>query len=403
MAAVVAANAPTWASELQKYEDEKRFTVDEGLLRGPQVRVTNGQIKYKERKFDPLLGRYRDGGTELLQRTFEEKERVAHLNRAQDIQILREQPYHIIRHESRLPEGPETTQKSRSCGAPAHPTTAVDYNLISNLPFDVHHWARPEARPRCVERSPGQQRKVPAFTVKDFNIVTNRYHQNHEAKRKRDQRFELLEATQKYATRNRFDPVTQQFVDPRNEEVARTSDDARDVEIHMRAESQIPPSYKGRESAHYDVVTHKAHNPGMLQAYDVMQDERKERYRNRYIMEHNWHAQDIKGDHIENVRKMNRTAPERFEESTRRGFDIVNNRSYGRGPKAQTLYAPYTVPRQSPWEKATSHQMSATLPSSFGSTGGALSDTGRSLRSSHSRPSSTSRSMRARQYAGRAG
>lgn len=402
MAATAAANLPTWGSEIRSYEHEKRRTVDEGLLRGPQVRVTNGQIKFAERIFDPLLGRYRDGGAEIQQRSLEEKERVAHLNRAQDIQILREQPYHIIRHESRLPEGSETTRKSQSCGAPVHPSTAIDYNLISNLPFDVHHWARPEARPRCVEKSP-RQRKVPAYMVKDFNIVTNRYLQNHEAKKKRDQRYELLEATQKHMTRNRFDPVTQQFVDPRHEELARTTDDARDVEIHLRAESQIPPSYKGRESAFYDAVSHKAHDPSMLQALDVMQDERKERYRNRYIMEHNWHVQDIKGDHIENVRKLNRTAPERFEEQTRRGFDIVNNRSYGRGSKAQTLYAPFTVPRQSPWEKATSHQMSATLPSWLGSTDGDRSDAGRSLRSSHSRPSSTSRSMRALQYRGRAG
>ena len=44
--------------------------------------------KCQERTFDPVLGRYRDGAVESTQRHSEERERVAHLNRAKDIQIL---------------------------------------------------------------------------------------------------------------------------------------------------------------------------------------------------------------------------------------------------------------------------------------------------------------------------
>ena len=43
-----------------------------------------------------MLGRYRDGQVESQQRHAEERERVAHLNRAKDIQILREQPFNIL-------------------------------------------------------------------------------------------------------------------------------------------------------------------------------------------------------------------------------------------------------------------------------------------------------------------
>ena len=50
----------------------------------------------QERTFDPVLGRYRDGTVESQQRNAEERERVAHLNRAKDIQILREQPFNIL-------------------------------------------------------------------------------------------------------------------------------------------------------------------------------------------------------------------------------------------------------------------------------------------------------------------
>jgi len=403
----------SWGAELKGYENAKRRFVDEGLLRSPQIRVSSGAMKRAERCFDPLLQRYRDGGTELQQRTLEERERVNHLNRAQDIQILRGQPFDIIRHESKLEAiapGVDPARLGhnprRSQGKTGPPDTAVDYNLISNQGFDKHHWAKPGRRPRCVERPPPRQRSVPGFEVKDFNIVTNRYKDQHEARSKNDRHLAIVEAAQKDMVHNAYNPVTQQFTDPRNEECARTCDDARGVELNMRANAQLPPSFKGRESSFYNVVSHQKHDDGMLRMYDEAEAGRKDRYNNRYITEHNWHAQDIKGDHITNVRMMNRTAPERFDEEHGRGYDIVSNKMYGHGPKNQTLYAPFAQSRQSPWQQATSgsksahHGMSSTmsLPGRFGDSHGNRSEAGRSRRSVSSHGSA-----RPSAYAGRAG
>merc|ERR1719487_2225483 len=92
----------TWAHEVQKYETEKRRVLDEGFLRPPAMKLTAGQMKSQERVFDPLLQRYRDHETEYKQRLHEETERINHLNRAMDIQVLREQPHHILHHESKF-------------------------------------------------------------------------------------------------------------------------------------------------------------------------------------------------------------------------------------------------------------------------------------------------------------
>jgi len=244
---------------------------------------------------------------------------------------------------------------------------------------------------------------VPQHEVKDFNIVTNHYVKDHKAKSKRDSRYAILEAVDKDAQLNRYNPVTQQFNDPHNEEVQRTCDDAHGVELNMRAEQQLPPSFKGRETAHYNMVSHEKGNTGMLDFYDEAEAGRKDRYNNRYIMEHNWHAQDIKGDHINNTRKLNRTAHERFEGETSRGFDILSNKSYGNGAKHKTLYAPFSQPKPSPWQQATSGlgrsaSMSATVPGRFSDTDGTRSDAGRSRRScsAHGAPTRSP-------YAGRAG
>eukprot|EP00747_Dinoflagellata_sp_TGD_P164192 gnl/TRDRNA2_/TRDRNA2_183756_c0_seq1.p1 gnl/TRDRNA2_/TRDRNA2_183756_c0~~gnl/TRDRNA2_/TRDRNA2_183756_c0_seq1.p1 ORF type:complete len:580 (-),score=86.22 gnl/TRDRNA2_/TRDRNA2_183756_c0_seq1:215-1954(-) len=359
----------SWAQDLKSYEREKRRVVDEGLLRGPQVRVVNGMVKAQERVFDPVLQRYRDNQTELNQRRSEEKERVGHLNRAMDIQILREQPFHIINHASKIeaiypdqdPMKVGKNKRKKEGRSGSFPTTTLDYNILSNLPMDVHHWAKPEDRPHCAERI-GKQRQVPNFLVKDYNIVTNRYLDDHEEKITRDKDLNLLEATQKYMKSNRLDPVTQQFADPRNEVRVRAAEDAREVEITMRYEAAHPPCYKGRTTAHYDMLSHHVHNKGMLDALEAAEEERTERYRNRYIVEHNLHAQDIKGDHVEHSRKINRVAHERYEEDKRRGFDIVTNTEYGRGPKCKTFHDPYTKKRLTPWERVQASNRAASVP-----------------------------------------
>ena len=43
--------------------------------------------------------------------------------------------------------------------------------------------------------------------------------------------------------------------------------------------------------------------------------------------------QDLKGDHIRELRQLNRVAPERYEEQRRRGYDIIDGRGYGPGAK----------------------------------------------------------------------
>lgn len=146
-----------------------------------------------------------------------------------DLRILREQPFNIVSQESKLDKlapgkdpmrlGGHGTlgEKERTTeGKGNFPDTAVDYNILSNIPFkdqrlhfqvgrwcvsewksafgdvirwvckglgeekacsnpgvEPRHWARPECRPRMKEKSP-RVRKVPAFLCKDFDIVTNR-------------------------------------------------------------------------------------------------------------------------------------------------------------------------------------------------------------------------------------
>merc|ERR1719446_1886913 len=120
---------------MKSYELQKRRVLDEGFLRAPAMKLTAGQMKSQERVFDPLLQRYRDHGVEHQQRVAEETERINHLNRAKDIQVVREQPHHILTHESQfetIAPGKDPTRqphKERNAvGKPPVPLSQQDYN-----------------------------------------------------------------------------------------------------------------------------------------------------------------------------------------------------------------------------------------------------------------------------------
>jgi len=190
--------------------------------------------------------------------------------------------------------------------------------------------------------------------------------------------------------------VTQQFSDPRHEERAKAALDAREVEMNARLEAQLPPSFKGRLSAHYDVVAHEAHNPEMLQMWDKLEDERKDRYQNRYIVEHNLHVQDVKSDHITGSRKLNRIAPERFGEERRRGFDIIDNRTHGRLAKEKQLHEDFTTKRLNPWDRTQQGRLEASMEMvQTIRVPAAESSGGRGLASSSSAPQLRNTTMRA--------
>eukprot|EP00392_Amoebophrya_sp_AT5.2_P018181 g18656.t1 len=323
------AEPPIDIQRLRQYEYEKRHVIHPDTLKGPDINIRLGMMKEQERVFDPIMQKYRDTDKEKGQRAIEERCRVQHLNRAKDIQLLRENNFDIVNNASKLSGlGDDIADKSMQptkVGKRKFPDSFYDYNILSNLPVSIHHPDRPEARPLPAQKIP-KQRTVPTFLQKDFNIVTNRYLKGHSDKTKRDYDLNLLEATAKHRTRNRMNPLTQRFIDPAEEDRFAAFQEAHEVEQVHRAFAQVPPTIKNRQAAFYNIVNpDEVHNADMVKWLDLAEDERKERYKNRYIDYHNKGVQDVRHDQITEERRMNKVHVDRFKEEVKRGFDIVTN------------------------------------------------------------------------------
>eukprot|EP00439_Symbiodinium_sp_Y106_P057532 s1409_g8.t1 len=340
-----------WAADLQSYERERRVELNPGLFKGPTVGYVRGGISKRERSYNPLLGRFLDEGREQEQAQFEEKVKKNFLNFARDVQLRREAPFDLVTHERKFEAfGPDASAglEPPVKKKPPFPDTAADYNIISNLPFNEHHWAHPDHRPRPGQRIP-KQRMAPAMLHKDFNILTNRYLEHHKEKMDRDRELNLLEAAEKLRQTSAFNPVQQRFGDPRHEERMRACEDALTTEIKLRGEEVQPLIYRGSVTNAYDMLNHQVKDRDLLHLIEGADEERKVRFRTRHQLEENTKKLDVAYDARAMQMKANRVAHERFAPSIHRGFDIVTNQDFGQ--KGKQIHMSNTRPHQTPWQK----------------------------------------------------
>lgn len=346
---------------MKAYEHAKRHHVDPGLFKGPTVGFTRGELAVRERAYDPVLGRLRDERREQEQQQFEKEVTNDFMNLARDLQLRREASFDLVTHEKKFhalqPDSKEFKPDEvldEYTTRTAFPDSCAEHNIISNLLKDEHHYTHPEMRPPAAQRIP-KRRKVPAMLQKDFNILTNRYLQNNDAKLERDRELQLLDAAEKLREKNFFNPVKQTFCDDRMEQRMRAAEDAITTEIKLRGEDAQPLSNRGCITAGYDMITHQVKRPELMSAISAAEEGRKERYRTRHMAEVDVRIKDVVKEDADIQAKYDKTSHQRFEEVTKRGFDIVTGQNFGRRRDEKRLFMPKTKAFHSvtPWDKVT--------------------------------------------------
>eukprot|EP00933_Yihiella_yeosuensis_P018933 TRINITY_DN15415_c1_g2_i2.p1 TRINITY_DN15415_c1_g2~~TRINITY_DN15415_c1_g2_i2.p1 ORF type:complete len:497 (-),score=73.98 TRINITY_DN15415_c1_g2_i2:91-1581(-) len=350
------AEPTSWVKDLQEYEKSKRYHIEPDLLKGRTVKMQKGDLAKAERAYDPILCRFRDQAKEDQLLNLEHGVRTHNINRAKDIQLRREAHHDIVTHEYKLeplqPRHDFMPAQNRRGGS--FPTTVVgqNYNIISGIGVDQHHWDHPNHRPYPKERS-AKHRMVAAGLHKDFNVLTNRYLKGHEAKAERDKYFSLLEASQKHREKNTFNPVTQRYCEDRVEGRVRACEDARDVEIRLRSEAAEPLTHRGNLTRAYDMVSHQVKDYDLADMFEAAEAERVVRYKTRHMVEDMTRTKDIEFQDALIQGKLDQVAHERHTEASKKGYDLITNQTFGNGRNQKVLFKPLTKPRvDDAWERA---------------------------------------------------
>ena len=349
-----------WKQSLQQYDQDRRKVPE--LI--PQTRVTHSEISRRENTYNPILQRYTNPRIESNLKEIESQRMIETLAKNQDRALRYEQTFNVINLESKLrgleglpgyPEVKLPNYKNRKLGN----TTNTEYNIISGLDFADHHYLPPEKRPKKPEPKP-RKYKINTVEYRDYNIITNRYFQDHEAKADADKEIYKQNAAREYWKTHDFDPVKCNFVDEEKEEKFLNEAKEKAKTHGLDQIERLPHGIKYSEGALYQPIGMKVVDKKRLEEIDLKDKNSKKRFEVRYDIEKDYLVRDVNQQDLKKSASLNRISHQRFLETANRGFNIVTHAPF-EGIGAEKLRLPYTTQKKGVWERAISDTQIAQI------------------------------------------
>ena len=197
-----------WRDTVQGYQMSK---TNLQFNQEPVKHVRHGEIKKLETLYNPILQQFSDPHIEKDVRRQEKDNLIDTLAKNKDRALRYEQTFDVINFDDKLkglenqPDYPKP--KGQNKNVVGGTKTFTEYNILSNLSFNEHHYLPPEQRPPPLKEKEKVSKKVTTTGLRDYNIITNRYLELHDNKVVVDKEIERLNAAKKYWKTHDFDPV----------------------------------------------------------------------------------------------------------------------------------------------------------------------------------------------------
>ncbi|TMW63740.1 hypothetical protein Poli38472_002681 [Pythium oligandrum] len=307
----------SWADDIQKYQAAKAILPWLPEQQTPVKHVTRYEKSREERKYDLVLAEFRDAEREVGLQKNEDAKRKQDLEHSRAKQLRNVQRFNLINHApmysgARDPKDPppHETRTFRK-------TTNVDYNIVTNL-VSSNNTA---AEPTSPTRSPAKYR------TRDFSILTNKYHSNHEERAQIEQQHAKEVAAVKFYKTHNYDPVRITYFDP-DKETEFLERRHQEQQVHGKDRVfQLPPREQFSEGRLYNILNQKIINPEQISRFENIANRatnkmQKTAYEKR--------MRDVGRQQVEQdeERCLNRYAHERHEQSYVHGFDPISNEPF---------------------------------------------------------------------------
>ena len=229
-------NETNWSKDINEYDYNKKHLP---WGKNPHINyITNQLVFSAQRVFNPITQRYSDKKYENELKLQEREDIKNHIVKAYDSQLNKEQIFNIINLDDKLKglDKDESLYKNannlhfQKKGNIFPLTPTKNYNIISNLSFKLHHFDKPEKRPKDDDDNNngnvidfygngGKQRQkiINTRTIKDYNIITNEYSQYNSEKKKIDSDLQKLIAAKKMKKDRNQNPITGVYFDDKKE------------------------------------------------------------------------------------------------------------------------------------------------------------------------------------------
>lgn len=295
----------------------------------------------------------------------EATQKLVALNRARDKQLRYSQTYDIINHVPRTHEPP---RKERP---PPRADSRTSYNIITNMGLHEHHYLPPGKRPPKPDTPPKKETLASRTTKREFDLISNKYVENHEEKDAVDKEMQKQAAAERFWTTREFNPVTCTYYDAQKEGKFQEKVKEESKTWGTKQFSRLPPSVKVSEGVAYNLLTMEQRNEEAMAARARIKA-KASKARIGPEVEARVKARSEEVEDLTMQRTLHRVSYVRDKEARKHGYNLLTNAPF-KGLRAGRTFEGHSKPPRGAWERAEEERAALTLRRQTlrGATGGA--------------------------------
>ena len=310
-----------WIKDINEYEKEKKKLK---WGKNPPVKYfSHLYMNSEDRTFDPITQKYLDKEKEEKLKNIEKTDLINNISKCYDKQLSTCQTFNIINlqdkfkgleKDSKYPKSPRTQRIKCYSLIPK-----TNYNIISNLNYNIHHYDKPENRPN-INDSFNKERKnrktiVIKGSLKDFNILTNEYLNNSEERKRIDKDFYNLKAAKKYYQFRKINPITGVYNDEKKEKDYQDKKDLIIKKILNRKRENI-----------FNPLNFKIYNEEQFKRNELLNLNKRSRYKVRNQFDNYYKYQNNLIEEKYMTKLKHTLSYNRIKQNEARTYDIINHK-----------------------------------------------------------------------------
>ena len=313
-----------WVKDVTDYSQKKHHYV--GTSFSPTKRATYKDFKNNECFFNPLTQKYTNKDYNNQVNSAEKALLPKKISSHYDRNLRYEQTFDIINLKDKLKifknhsQYPKVKEPIFNLKDPSK----IEYNILSNVNLTKHHFDKPENRPDKPSTVPLiRPPKRQTWTYKDYDVISNKYNENHDQKYILNDNIHKLEAANKYWKTHNFNPVLGSFYDPKKENKFQ-DDRIKKASVWGKELVYKLPKKVQDEGLLYNPVNQKVLDEDRLNKYISKEKAIKKRYERKNDIEEFYLCRDLAITDRNEKRQTNKKCYEYYREVDNRGYDIVN-------------------------------------------------------------------------------
>jgi len=243
-------------------------------------------------------------------------------NLSQSVQENRSKTFNIVSHE-----GPARKYQSVLNAVTAKATISNrKYHMINNLNIEDHKTIPIVCNEDLIwsKIKNGTVPVVPVNKNRDFNVVSNKFYQDDDAKRLEEYNRTKEYVLQKYWDTHNYDPIKVKYYDAEKEKTYHKQHAILETVQGSSLAQKIPPSMLYSEGNSYNILNHSIYDDHKLKATRTVQDQALNRMKVLQVESRIKDERELKAEEAEK-QKLNKVSFKRWENQIDRGYNMVTN------------------------------------------------------------------------------